>query len=518
MATKRTAPRQTTSATSRHQFEDTSAGTVPSQRKSNRQAIPSKKVQEMAGVQRADSSAPQQPKAKGAKSKLSKAQKNALAKENASRVTAAMSRARKVNAAGRIESSPLPEMRSPPPGRQLTGDTRNYSDSLGEEERMEMEDDPDADLSQEEEMPAPPPIKRVTAGLHKCKADAASKNDAIDVDADEENDEEVEDDDDDDDANEEEDEDNSNDEEDRPAAKRPRFEKPKGTGPNFSISRRGQVVAKSIGRPQHLKNMASRHTRSPSSSAPPPSIISTAPSVSTSGTSSVPRTSTSSKACLRNLDTHSGYLTKEAKHLYRLWIVTEDGFPNATTAVAKAKSIFLDVCDNRGDKVVKKRFKREDSFATEVVNITCLDPESEQSGLYRNPLIADLIGTQWFQKRGALGERFKEKFYPIPLQVIALACTAIHCALLDWAEGRCKAKKNQFEEDVYGPIYQDHIENLREFKASSQIAWPELLQDLWEDVWKKTGEAPSTNNRCRISTSRFAAEEAAARERSRPHA
>ncbi|KAG8918352.1 hypothetical protein FRC02_002430, partial [Tulasnella sp. 418] len=77
----------------------------------------------------------------------------------------------------------------------------------------------------------------------------------------------------------------------------------------------------------------------------------------------------SSKSSIRNLPPCSQPMTSEAKALFRVWIATENGFPDNPTSNAKAKPIFIDLCKSMKKKEVLKRFKRDDIFANEIVSI-----------------------------------------------------------------------------------------------------------------------------------------------------
>ncbi|KAF7795598.1 hypothetical protein EIP86_006761 [Pleurotus ostreatoroseus] len=118
-------------------------------------------------------------------------------------------------------------------------------------------------------------------------------------------------------------------------------------------------------------------------------------------------------------------------------------------------------------------------------------PEKRQ-GMYGHPIFEQIIARQWFAHPDSEGcGRYSREFNPMPLPLIALVATAVHCALMDWETGACESHKNKFEYDVYQPIYQEHLTSLMTWRQHNMARCAARQQGLWTRVWEINGRQPS---------------------------
>ncbi|KAL0955350.1 hypothetical protein HGRIS_001599 [Hohenbuehelia grisea] len=73
------------------------------------------------------------------------------------------------------------------------------------------------------------------------------------------------------------------------------------------------------------------------------------------------------------------------------------------------------------------------------------------------------------------GPKMDELELPIP--IVALAATAVHCALLEWQTG--EHNKLTFHGDTYQPIYERHVKVLEDVR-NERGKYHRLMADLYE--------------------------------------
>ncbi|KIJ28555.1 hypothetical protein M422DRAFT_270156 [Sphaerobolus stellatus SS14] len=87
-----------------------------------------------------------------------------------------------------------------------------------------------------------------------------------------------------------------------------------------------------------------------------------------------------------------------------------------------------------------------------------------------------------------------DKFDPLPLPVVAYACTLIHCTLKSLLKGR----RDTFTSDTYSPIFIEYLALLTELQEDSPDECQEVLKSLLAEGRKSLGEtqeAICTNKR-----------------------
>ncbi|KAF7793818.1 hypothetical protein EIP86_004939 [Pleurotus ostreatoroseus] len=115
-----------------------------------------------------------------------------------------------------------------------------------------------------------------------------------------------------------------------------------------------------------------------------------------------------------------------------------------------------------------------------------------RSGMYGHPIFEHIIARQWFAQADDEGcGLYSSQFNPMPLPVIALVATAVHCALMDWESGKYQSKRNKFEYDVYEPIYREHITSLNMWREKNPARCAARQQLLWTKVWQRSGRDPT---------------------------
>ncbi|KIO16783.1 hypothetical protein M407DRAFT_85608 [Tulasnella calospora MUT 4182] len=105
-------------------------------------------------------------------------------------------------------------------------------------------------------------------------------------------------------------------------------------------------------------------------------------------------------------------------------------------------------------------------------------PESFK-GPYYHPLCYKILKMCFFSKASDDGVAFSDFFSPIRAETIALIFTAIRMCLDEWKSGRYKALT--FTSDVYEPIYQVHLANLKALEEEDPLFVKGLGEELWED-------------------------------------
>ncbi|KIO23147.1 hypothetical protein M407DRAFT_78474 [Tulasnella calospora MUT 4182] len=105
-------------------------------------------------------------------------------------------------------------------------------------------------------------------------------------------------------------------------------------------------------------------------------------------------------------------------------------------------------------------------------------PESFQ-GPYYHPLCYKILKTCFFSKTSDDGVAHSGFFSPINPETIALIFTAIRMSLDEWKTGSYKPLT--FTSDIYEPIYQVHLANLKALEEEDPDFVKGLGEELWED-------------------------------------
>ncbi|KAG8916554.1 hypothetical protein FRC02_003750 [Tulasnella sp. 418] len=285
------------------------------------------------------------------------------------------------------------------------------------------------------------------------------------------------------------------------STKRARKGEKANTGPKFSAEASAKSVKKKLGPSRKFLGASPPLSRSASVSSVPPSTAST----------------TSSKS-LNSLPPSMKSLVQATKVRFRLHIATTSGFPNLNESVTTAKKLLQDICEERDAEKEWERFKENRSIALSVISLITqcrsnlcnelrktaqgmvanhfglslqmgeleladrvtklkrnysyiyaepLNQNRAPGGVYRNSIIGQIISVQWFAKQNSEADVFIAQGDTMPLQTIALVCTAIHAVLEDWANGKYLPKNNHFEEAKYSGIYNSHLTTLEAFKKAS---------------------------------------------------
>ncbi|KAG8918255.1 hypothetical protein FRC02_002498 [Tulasnella sp. 418] len=322
-----------------------------------------------------------------------------------------------------------------------------------------------------------------------------------------------------------------------PAPKQKQQKKIQNKGPDFVPANTPKPVKSNLGL---RRKVLSAHQREPS----PATTVTSISEHST--TSSISSSSKGGKLCLRDLLPASSNLTSATKTLFRVWMATSDGFPDRTLSTQMAKQTYLEICDERQATAQKQRFQEDRSVSTQIIRLM-LDCRSQlrnvlknqakgavttyynlsgmnqldvittikrlldkatyihreplverekraPGGVYRNPLIQQIISNQWFSKRNPEAQQHPIQFNPIPLETIALVCTAIHCILQDWEDGLYQGSKRSFDYDSYEPIYRHHIKSLKKLEGAKSSSVAKLQIELWEGSRAMMGGTAPGNN------------------------
>lgn len=96
----------------------------------------------------------------------------------------------------------------------------------------------------------------------------------------------------------------------------------------------------------------------------------------------------------------------------------------------------------------------------------------DRLGAYRHLMIEQSIRKEYFQdhERMATNDTAENSFNPVPNEVIAMAATAIHCALDEWRTGVHLIGDCEFKEKIYRPTYQAHLAALEAMSTAAPAA------------------------------------------------
>ncbi|KAF7799992.1 hypothetical protein EIP86_011235 [Pleurotus ostreatoroseus] len=229
-------------------------------------------------------------------------------------------------------------------------------------------------------------------------------------------------------------------------------------------------------------------------------------------------------------------LVKHSCLKFRVGMAVGDAWPSEAEVLNETTASFANACDEVGADRRLQRFRKEHTYSEYIINVveqrrsqlrgevkskaqaevvtmyklegtrvqiaervkllltkktfTFRDTETRY-GMYGNAIFEHIIARQWFAHADSEGcGRYSKQFNPIPLPLLALVATAVHCALMDWESGTFEPRRNKFEHHVYEPIYRDHLGSLNKWKQANPAACAARQQGLWQHVWKVSGREP----------------------------
>ncbi|KZT53999.1 hypothetical protein CALCODRAFT_511058 [Calocera cornea HHB12733] len=103
----------------------------------------------------------------------------------------------------------------------------------------------------------------------------------------------------------------------------------------------------------------------------------------------------------------------------------------------------------------------------------------KRSGAYGSHLIAAVIHVCLFRNKEALGVHYPDQFNPVPIQVLALAATALDHAIKEWSTGVHRSL--EFTQSSASGVFSGHMKVLSKFEAVN----PEGLARLQETLYKQ---------------------------------
>ncbi|KAI0746149.1 hypothetical protein C8Q76DRAFT_665579 [Earliella scabrosa] len=160
-------------------------------------------------------------------------------------------------------------------------------------------------------------------------------------------------------------------------------------------------------------------------------------------------------------------LRSEYKTAARAFVQASYGFKSAPHA-ASAEANFN---ETRADFLLKNR------------RFTYKDPE-QLDGLYEAPIIQMVVNKIYYKKPADDGIIHQDLYRHFPLAGIALALTAIQCAICEWKTGVFNSVR--FDEGAYGTVYAEHVAKLEELEAKSEQ--DKIVTDIGRQI-ARTGRA-----------------------------
>ncbi|KZT34496.1 hypothetical protein SISSUDRAFT_1036234 [Sistotremastrum suecicum HHB10207 ss-3] len=108
-------------------------------------------------------------------------------------------------------------------------------------------------------------------------------------------------------------------------------------------------------------------------------------------------------------------------------------------------------------------------------------------GLYQHRIIGHIITAIFFsgRKKERLALLFPTPFNPIPIPAMALACTAVECALDEWKTGRHVPV--EFKVGDYKNVYDRHIAKINSLKQNRPARMAEMQERLYEKGRARAG-------------------------------
>ncbi|TDL22033.1 hypothetical protein BD410DRAFT_803848 [Rickenella mellea] len=271
------------------------------------------------------------------------------------------------------------------------------------------------------------------------------------------------------------------------------------------------------------------------STPPRPSATSSNHASPHSGKSNDGSAKKSKKATLKSLTPRSRVRVKPANKLFRVLMATQNAFPNAEGRNTMALEAFADGKSKKDGDREMKMIKKDPDYADRVIYIITqgtsqlhgeiktkcanaigghyqipgsrnpadlkkfvawllADSNFAFGGLdlanqtrdnqkpYMHPIIAEILQKQWFSSKRAEGYKFREKFNPIPLALIAIIVTGVEAALQDWKEGQYS--RTDFTTDLNAPRWDHHVSGLRKLKEKANNWTANLQKKMFIDAWQ----------------------------------
>ncbi|KAF8581780.1 hypothetical protein K439DRAFT_1618740 [Ramaria rubella] len=100
---------------------------------------------------------------------------------------------------------------------------------------------------------------------------------------------------------------------------------------------------------------------------------------------------------------------------------------------------------------------------------------------FGHPILTQVVNTLAFQGHPLIVSVALDLFNPIPLPLIALACTLVHFALTHYVPGADSTKCMKFLVDDYHPVYQKYTNALGKFKQYH----PDICATTQHRFWDK---------------------------------
>ncbi|TDL13157.1 hypothetical protein BD410DRAFT_847274 [Rickenella mellea] len=144
------------------------------------------------------------------------------------------------------------------------------------------------------------------------------------------------------------------------------------------------------------------------------------------------------------------------------------------TKCANAIGGHYQIPGGREDSDVKKLIEwllNDSNFAFGGLNLEIQLRDNQKP--YMHPIIAEVLQKQWFFSKKAEGYKFRERFNPIPLALIAIIVTGVEAALQDWKTGQFV--RTDFTSEMNAPRWDHHLSGLQKLKGKA-INWTANLQ------------------------------------------
>ncbi|KAI0690833.1 hypothetical protein BC835DRAFT_1433959 [Cytidiella melzeri] len=125
---------------------------------------------------------------------------------------------------------------------------------------------------------------------------------------------------------------------------------------------------------------------------------------------------------------------------------------------------------------------------------------------FKHPCIIKVITKSFFESgrggRSSLADKHSKLFsssceegpkrdeLELPIPIVALAATAVHCALLEWKTG--EHSKLSFHGDTYQPVYERHVKVLEDIR-NDHAKYHRMMADLYKTVSRGKNTAGEVN-------------------------
>ncbi|KAI0695826.1 hypothetical protein BC835DRAFT_1414648 [Cytidiella melzeri] len=130
----------------------------------------------------------------------------------------------------------------------------------------------------------------------------------------------------------------------------------------------------------------------------------------------------------------------------------------------------------------------------------------KQNKPFKHPCIIKVITKSFFESgrggRSSLADKHSKLFsssceegpkrdeLELPIPIVALAATAVHCALLEWKTG--EHSKLSFHGDTYQPVYERHVKVLEDIR-NDHAKYHRMMADLYKTVSRGKNTAGEVN-------------------------